>query len=94
MHHDLSCVVSCPNVLVLNTNDTVLPASVTASSCQRFSQVISSSIKQIDIIGKLKMKVSFCTTVLDKIKEPNTKNEFRPFVLRNNLKRRGRVKQM
>lgn len=34
--------MSCPSVLVLNTNDTVLPASVTASSCQRFSQVISS----------------------------------------------------
>lgn len=42
----------------------------------------------IEIIKNLKMKVSFCITVLDKWKEPIAKNEFRPFMLRN-LWRRG-----
>ena len=32
--HNLPCAVSCPNIFVLNTNETVLPAAFTASSCE------------------------------------------------------------
>lgn len=38
--HNLSCAVSCPNIFVLNTNETVLPAAFTASSCEKFTEVI------------------------------------------------------
>ena len=37
---NLSCAVSCPNIFVLNTNETVLPAAFTASSCEKFTEVI------------------------------------------------------
>ena len=38
--HNLSCALSCPNIFVLNTNETVLPAAFTASSCEKFTEVI------------------------------------------------------
>ena len=62
--HNLSCAVSCPNIFVLNKNETVLPAAFTASSCEKCTEVIPRFGDELGFYRCITLALSFGTFLL------------------------------